>query len=402
MGLLFFLCFVFVRFQILLCVSNIEEYLFKNYSSMLKPRRIQSEPVNVSIDMTIMSVHEVDEQFQYISFYAWFNIQWYDDFLTWNENEHAGIKTIAVPYQKAWIPDLSMWYSEEHLHDLGPHSFVSVTSDGHLVWFTGGKYVVVCDLKMKKFPFDEQKCIITISAWQSTDSIQKLVPRKRLYNDAEFIAENGEWEFTNFTFHSFYQKEFDTTVLEYTLCLKRRYLHFVLSTLVPIMILSILNSLTFFIPLESGERIQYSLTLFLAFTVFLTLFEQMMPQNSTDVPYISVYVGFQLILCVISTVVSVVCTSKKYSSEMKEAKYCNNTGYCKQERRSQTISTKISEGKVMGKETKLKNKLNNINDNTHNICAVNSFQHRTNLIMILLNSFSLILSTAILFILYWI
>lgn len=295
--------------------DSIENYLFEHYSASMKPRRNQNELVEIDIAMTIQTVLKVDERFQYISFYGWFEVQWRDEFLMWNETVYQGIKKISVPYQHVWVPDISMYYSEEHIHDLGVHPFVSVTSQGHVTWFPGAKYTVQCYLKVKKFPFDRQKCSIVVAAWQTTDWMQKLVPRARSVNEVKGIAENGEWEFQNFTYEENYDAEFDLTKIVYTLEFQRRYRYFLLCTIMPIVILSMLNSLTFLIPVESGERITYCLTLFLTFTVFLTLFDQTMPRNSIDVPYITVFVSFHLFLCVISTMVSILTISSKRGQE---------------------------------------------------------------------------------------
>ncbi|XP_056001747.1 neuronal acetylcholine receptor subunit beta-3-like [Ostrea edulis] len=394
MELALFLYIVFIRIQMSLCVSNIEDYILQNYSSTMKPRWNQNEIVNVSIYMSIDSVEEVDEKLQQISIFAWFNVQWDDEFLIWNETEYSEIKIITVPYQKVWVPDLCILNSKDNNHDLGPHPTVTVTSNGHVMWFPGEKIVATCDMKMTKFPFDEQQCEFDVSPWQITDQIQKLIPRNRSINDAKLISENGEWEIMTFTYSSEYLTEFDMTIIHYSLRLRRRYLYFVLNMLVPIMTLSILNSVTFFIPLESGERIQYSLTLFLAFTVFLTIFEKMMPQNSTAVPYISVYVGFQLLLCVISTVVSVVATSG--------LKTLNDTS-----KDINIINPPVANQPKTPNEDRNQDKFMEIDDEVHvernnGIFTLNNFERKTNFAMILFNTVSQILSVAVLFLLYWI
>ncbi|XP_078340795.1 acetylcholine receptor subunit alpha-like [Crassostrea virginica] len=170
-------------------------------------------------------------------------------------------------------------------------------------------------MNVKEFPFDEQKCSMVVGAWQRTDWMQKIVPRARSKNGAKEIAENGEWEFQSFTYEETYDPEFNLTKIIYTLRFRRRYRYLLLCTIMPIVILAVLNSLTFLIPVESGERIQYCLTLVLTFTVFLTLFDQTMPRNSTDVPFITVFVTFHLFLCVISTVVSIVTISIQLKSD---------------------------------------------------------------------------------------
>jgi hypothetical protein len=304
--------------------DSFEKQLFEHYSSIKKPRRNQSELVEVNISMTIKTVLKVDERFQYISFYAWFSVQWKDDFLIWNETEHPGTQIIKVPYQQVWIPDISLYYSESHIHDLGVHPFVSVSSRGYVTWFPGAMYTVQCHLKVQNFPFDEQKCNMVVGAWQTTDWTPKVVPQGGTKNAASEIAENGEWDFKEFTFSVAYNSEFALSQIVYTLVFKRRYLYFILSTIMPVIILAILNSLTFLIPAESGERITFCLTLFLTFTVFLTLFDQTMPRNSTDVPFITVFIAFHLFLCVISTIVSIFTISMKTNARSKVEPFKNS------------------------------------------------------------------------------
>ncbi|XP_061175827.1 acetylcholine receptor subunit alpha-like [Saccostrea echinata] len=300
-----------------ICTESFEDHLFKNYTTLAKPRRNQSELVEVNVSMVIKTVLKVDERFQFISFYGWFNVQWKDEFLTWDANKQPGIKRINVPYKKVWRPDISLYYSEEHIHDLGAHPFVSITSQGHVTWFPGAKYTVQCHLLVKKFPFDEQKCSMVVGAWQTTDWMQKVIPRARSENDVEEITENGEWEFKRFTHTVIHNSEFDLTQIVYTLEFRRRYQYFILSTVMPVIILALMNSLTFLIPVASGERMAYCLTLFLTFTVFLTLFDQTMPRNSTDVPYITVFVAFHLFLCAISTTVSLITIKLNTEPETK-------------------------------------------------------------------------------------
>ncbi|XP_061196037.1 acetylcholine receptor subunit alpha-like [Saccostrea echinata] len=379
-------------FESCACSENFVDRLFENYSSMIKPRKNQSEVVHVNFYFTINSVQEVEERMQYISFFGWFNVQWYDEFLTWNHTQNSGLEMITVPYQKLWTPDISMWYTEKGIHGLEPHPYVTVSSNGHVTWYPGGKIILSCDIKVSRFPFDEQQCEIIVSAWQVTDWVQKLVPKSRTDDDSKIISQNGEWIFVKFTFTIVYEPEFHLTTVVYVLHFIRRYLYIVLTIFVPIIILAVLNSLTFFVPVHSGERITYSLTLFLTFTVFLTLFEETMPRNSTDVPYLTIYVGFHLLLCVISTIISVLL--KPIIKPITHHDQAPNT-------------------EMETKEQQTENERSNENDKPlefdehdveegRNLCGYPQFYKKIDKCMILFNITALISSTVILFIFYYI
>ena len=47
-----------------------------------------------------------DERNQVLTTRSWLNINWMDQRLQWNHTEWGGIKTIYVPYQKLWKPDI--------------------------------------------------------------------------------------------------------------------------------------------------------------------------------------------------------------------------------------------------------------------------------------------------------
>ena len=220
----------------------------------------------------------------------------------------------------------------------------------------------------------------------------------------------------NFSYKAVYLTEFNMTTIRYSLHLKRRYLYFVINMLVPILILSILNSVTFFIPLESRERIQYSLTLFLAFTVFLTIFEKMMPQNSTAVPYISVYVGFQLLLCVISTVVSVVATSEVKKINDKDTTVLNSVYLSSKHETLNSVYSSKKHGTSHGDTSTVKvgemESDRNLNNSKSN-CSTNdnvSSKHRfhlectckPNVAMLVFNTISQVLAAGALCTLYWV
>uniref|UniRef100_A0A0M3HKD4 Neur_chan_LBD domain-containing protein n=1 Tax=Ascaris lumbricoides TaxID=6252 RepID=A0A0M3HKD4_ASCLU len=47
-----------------------------------------------------------DERNQVLTTRSWLNVNWLDPRLTWNATEWDGIKTMYVPYQRLWKPDI--------------------------------------------------------------------------------------------------------------------------------------------------------------------------------------------------------------------------------------------------------------------------------------------------------
>ena len=71
--------------------------------------------------------------------------------------------------------------------------------------------------------------------------------------------------------------------------LKRKPLFFLLNIVIPILLLSILSVFTFALPLDSGERASYGITVFLSLAVFLTIVSSTLPQNSDTTSLLGIY-----------------------------------------------------------------------------------------------------------------
>ncbi|KAH3705340.1 hypothetical protein DPMN_080409 [Dreissena polymorpha] len=61
-------------------------------------------------------------------------------------------------------------------------------------------------------------------------------------------------------------------------------------------LLSFLNVLTFVLPISSGERASFSVTVFLSLAVFLTIVASEIPKNSNTISIVSVYMTAMIAL----------------------------------------------------------------------------------------------------------
>ncbi|KAH3699052.1 hypothetical protein DPMN_073999 [Dreissena polymorpha] len=72
------------------------------------------------------------------------------------------------------------------------------------------------------------------------------------------------------------------------------------------MTLAILNICVFILPTDSGEKAGYSISVFLAFAVFLTIVSSSLPQNSNSVALIAVFLVIQTTCSTLTTVLALV------------------------------------------------------------------------------------------------
>ena len=76
-------------------------------------------------------------------------------------------------------------------------------------------------------------------------------------------------------------------VVTLRLYLSRNPTYFVLNTVVPCVIVTLLSILVFALPTESGEKVSLSVTVLLSYTVLLLIISDVSPRNGDNVPILS-------------------------------------------------------------------------------------------------------------------
>ncbi|KAH3734355.1 hypothetical protein DPMN_040794 [Dreissena polymorpha] len=171
--------------------------------------------------------------------------------------------------------------------------------------------------------------------------------------------------------------DYDSTI-RFSLTIRRKPLYYIFSVIIPIMTLAILNFCIFLLLNESGEKAGYFVTVFLAFTVFLTIVSSSLPQNSDSVALISVFLiySFDENVAIPRILVSLMrCLKRKSCS--KESRI-ETTEQCTTERR---MSDESSNGKVKYSRIEVVNFLA--------LCSQNIFCNRKSILLVIENGFPL-------------
>ena len=89
--------------------------------------------------------------------------------------------------------------------------------------------------------------------------------------------------------------------IKFVLKLRRKPMFIILNSLLPIVMLALLNLLVFALPCDCGEKASFAVTVFLAFAVFMTIISSTLPENSDSTSVFSAYV---VLLTVQSTLIT--------------------------------------------------------------------------------------------------
>uniref|UniRef100_UPI0037E88E41 5-hydroxytryptamine receptor 3A-like n=1 Tax=Semicossyphus pulcher TaxID=241346 RepID=UPI0037E88E41 len=241
------------------------------------------------LDYTHPTVVELD-----IILYSILAVSWNNERISWDPAQFCGISQIAIPRDALWKPDLFI-YEMIQKDDSPVNPYMLVSSDGIVSSEEDMKVVSTCKMDVHKFPFDTQRCNISIgSAIHHADEL-RLLPSSNSSRATQFSREvlktQGEWEFlqlsvssANFTFNN---REWEQLV--YTFTMRRRPLLHVINFLLPILFFLILDLASYFIADHRGEKLGFKVTVLLAISVLLLILNDILPSMSNKTPLIATY-----------------------------------------------------------------------------------------------------------------
>ncbi|KAK7094646.1 hypothetical protein V1264_006172 [Littorina saxatilis] len=118
-------------------------------------------------------------------------------------------------------------------------------------------------MKIANFPFEMQTCTIIVTGWGLASIEMNLTPGPMIF---EYYSANGEWDLQSYytSNGSFSDGAKSFTRLFMHFKFRRKWQFYGQNLLVPIVLTSLLMCFVFMVPLESGEKIGYALTVLLS------------------------------------------------------------------------------------------------------------------------------------------
>ncbi|NXC30725.1 ACH10 protein, partial [Campylorhamphus procurvoides] len=281
--------------------------LFANYSSALRPVEDTDRALNVTLQVTLSQIIDMDERNQVLTSYLWVRQAWQDAHLTWDKDDYDGIDSIRIPSSYVWRPDIILYNNADEHFGGSMETNVVLRSDGHIMWDSPAITKSSCKVDVSYFPFDGQHCRLTFGSW--TYNGNQIDLRNRLdTGDLTDFVENVEWEVLGMpatrnviTYGCCSEPYPDVT---YTLLLRRRASFYIFNLLLPCILVSFLAPLGFYLPADSGEKVSLGVTVLLALTVFQLLVAESMPP-SESVPLIGKYYIATMTMITASTALTI-------------------------------------------------------------------------------------------------
>lgn len=154
------------------------------------------------------------------------------------------------------------------------------------------------------FFFLFQKCILKFGSWSYHGLSLDIFHSGP--GDTNSFTDNGEWVLVGMLVTKFITKyrccPEPYPFITYSIVIRRRTMYYILNFLTPCVLMSALTILGFFLPVESGERMNVGVTVLLSLTVILLLLAEELPATSEVVPLISRYYTLTMVNVFISIV----------------------------------------------------------------------------------------------------
>ncbi|XP_013885502.1 neuronal acetylcholine receptor subunit alpha-10 [Austrofundulus limnaeus] len=281
--------------------------LFSNYTNALRPVEDTDNIMNVTLQITLSQIIDMDERNQILTTYLWIRQVWMDAYLTWKEEDYDGLDTIRIPSSYVWRPDIVLYNSADDEFSSSMETNVVLRNDGQVTWDQPAITKSSCSVDVAFFPFDVQQCHLTFGSWTHNGNQMDLINALDSADLTDFVP-NVEWEVLgmpakkNVILYGCCSDPYPD--ITFTLHLKRRASFYIFNLLIPCMMISILAPLGFYLPADSGEKISLGVTVLLALTVFQLLVAESMPP-SESVPLIGKYYIATMMMVTASTALTI-------------------------------------------------------------------------------------------------
>ncbi|KAG7458711.1 hypothetical protein MATL_G00223590 [Megalops atlanticus] len=281
--------------------------LMENYSNALRPVEDTDKALNVTLQVTLSQIKDMDERNQVLTAYLWIRQIWHDAYLKWDKDEYDGLEVIRIPSDLVWRPDIVLYNKADDEFSGPADTNVVLRYNGEITWDSPAITKSSCVVDVSYFPFDDQQCNLTFGSWTYNGN-QVDIAMGMDSGDLSDFVENVEWEChgmpaaKNVIMYGCCSDPYPD--ITYTLLLKRRSSFYVFNLLLPCLMISFLAPLGFYLPADSGEKVSLGVTVLLALTVFQLMVAESMPP-SESVPIIGKYYIATMIMITASTALTI-------------------------------------------------------------------------------------------------
>ncbi|XP_063723458.1 neuronal acetylcholine receptor subunit alpha-7-like isoform X1 [Symsagittifera roscoffensis] len=297
--------FIFLRFVLLqnegFCSNNGVENEVQLFQSLQEGIPKYSPPLDmedssVYLFTDLMQILSLDEKKGAWEIKIWIYANYISESASWNSTADSEDlpNYLVIPQGTFWKPEIVVNEIIEVVYDGMNQQFIF--QDGKvLAWSTFATLKLSCLFDASNFPYDKQTCSFVIapfitSHWQFNLQIEEANMVKdgpNLLLPLQYYKENDQWELIGKPkidlVPKIPQRYPNSSEIVVTISMQRRPEFYNVALVFPFGIIYLVSTLTFLIPVESGEKISFSVTILLAQMIFYGTLLSILPASSLHV-----------------------------------------------------------------------------------------------------------------------
>ena len=173
------------------------------------------------------------------------------------------------------------------------NTYAIIQSSGEVLWMFPAVIKTYCTLDVRHFPFDRQECDVVFISWTFNGFKVNMTYNETEHSAIYYKPKNQEWFVDNVVAER-HEKIYACCIEPYpdvtfTIRMTRRSLFYIINLIFPCLLIYTVSFLGFFLPVESGEKVNLEITILLALVVFLLMVGETLPPTPDAIPALGEY-----------------------------------------------------------------------------------------------------------------
>lgn len=215
---------------------------------------------------------------------------WDDPKLRWTPADYGNQTVLHIGEHEIWQPDVLVYNSAAgHNIDYYGNTHCLVIANGSVLWVPPAQLVVYCQLNLRHWPYDSQKCTIKMGSW-TYDNTKVELSLGTLQDDVKMLMDNSEWQLTgtnmvrNIVYYNCCVEPYADINFEFQL--QRRSAIYRAIVVTPATVVILLALASFWLPPTAGEKILLNGVNVVVIVSFLVYFARRLPTMGEHTPYV--------------------------------------------------------------------------------------------------------------------
>ncbi|XP_063711538.1 neuronal acetylcholine receptor subunit alpha-2-like [Symsagittifera roscoffensis] len=283
---------------------KLQKYLFANpdYHYMARPVKQTNTKIWANFSLSISQIVSIDMRNEAVTTSIWPTQEWYDEYMQWNPEDFGGITNTGVSPDRIWKPEIVLYNNVDGRFEVEFQSRVQIGYRGNCLWAPPTIFKTHCKINAQHFPYDEQFCPLTFLSFDYDYTQVEIVSK---FSEGDYTGDqywhSSEWSIMSARTETYLTScasclTNNHSAVTVMLHLKRKPLFYSVNLVLPILMVSILTVMSFYLPSECCEKITLTVTVLLSVTMLLLIVSKMVPKTSYHVPLLNMYLIFILLL----------------------------------------------------------------------------------------------------------